>query len=421
VARVPAKMLTDAPTYVREGLKPAWLEELQNVDLRELPDVGYGAHNGAERGLTTSDTLLELLASPEIASKRIVWRRYDHQVGTNTVIGPGSDAAVIRIKDTTKALAMATDGNAAYAYLDPYAGGAIAVCEAARNVACTGAKPIALTNCLNFGNPEKPEGYFQLKEAIRGMADAARALGLPVISGNVSLYNESTGEAIWPTPVVGCVGLLEDVERAVPSGFQRDGDVVMLIGWQSHVGESGRGDGSNGASAAHPTVEAIEGLLNARRASLAGSEYLRETRGVVVGMPAINLIEAVKLQQFLLDCGTKGLLASAHDISGGGLATALAECCNAKERGMIGGPVQIARFDEALFGESQSRVVVSCDLANEAAVLAAAENAGVRALRLGVVGGERLTFGPIDVSVADLRAVYESGLPRALEGVTANV
>src|SRR5438477_3901861 len=277
VARVPAKTLTDAPTYVREGVKPQWLAELQNVDLRDLPYVGAGANNGAGRGMTASETLLELLRSPEIASKRIIWRQYDHQVGTNTVIGPGSDAAVIRIKGTTKALAMATDGNAAYTYLDPYAGGAIAVCEAARNVACTGAKPIALTNCLNFGNPEKPEVYFQLKEAIRGMADAARALGLPVISGNVSLYNESSGEAIWPTPVVGCVGLLEDVERAVPSGFQRDGDVVMLIGWQSHVGGNHRGDGANGATATHPAVEAIEVLLNARRASLAGSEYLRAT------------------------------------------------------------------------------------------------------------------------------------------------
>jgi phosphoribosylformylglycinamidine synthase len=315
---------------------------------------------------------------------------------------------------------MATDGNAAYTYLDPYAGGAIAVCEAARNVACTGAKPIALTNCLNFGNPEKPEVYFQLKEAIRGMADAARALGLPVISGNVSLYNESSGDAIWPTPVVGCVGLLENVERVVPSWFQRDGDVVMLIGWQSHVGESRGSDGVNGASATHPAVEAIEGLLNARRASLAGSEYLRETRRVVLGMPALNLIEAVKLQAFLADCCAKGTLSSAHDISAGGLAAALAECCIAHDRGMLGDAIDIARYDEALFGESQSRVVVSCHPADQAAVIAAAENAGVRALRLGVVGGEGLTFGSIDVSITGLRAAYESGLPHALEGITAN-
>jgi phosphoribosylformylglycinamidine (FGAM) synthase-like enzyme len=160
----------------------------------------------------------------------MVWRQYDHQVGTNTVIGPGSDAAVLRIKHTKKAIAVATDGNAAYTYLDPYAGGAIAVAEAARNVACTGARPLAMTNCLNFGNPEKPEVYYQLSEAIRGMSDAARALDLPVISGNVSLYNETNGEAIWPTPVVGVVGLIEDVERVVPMGFRGEGDSVLVAG-----------------------------------------------------------------------------------------------------------------------------------------------------------------------------------------------
>ena len=247
VACLPARVLVDAPSYVREAEKPRWLSELQARDLALLPDLTdsgndvarpsartgqAGSRDGDITGIsgqTANGALIRLLAEPEIASKRIVWRQYDHQVGTNTVVGPGSDAAVIRIKGTQKALAMATDGNGAYTYLEPYAGGAIAVAEAARNVACTGARPIAMTDCLNFGNPEKPDVYYQLREAVRGMADAARALGIPVISGNVSLYNESNGEPISPTPVAGVVGLLEDAGAGVPMGFTLAGDVALLV------------------------------------------------------------------------------------------------------------------------------------------------------------------------------------------------
>jgi phosphoribosylformylglycinamidine synthase len=389
VVRVPAKLLVDAPTYVRDGVKPRWLDELQSVDLTVLPDIGTHAYNGSEQAHVTSDVLLELLASPEIASKRIIWRQYDHQVGTNTVVGPGSDAAVIRIKGTRKAIAISTDGNAAYTYLDPYAGGAIAVAEAARNVACAGAKPIAMTNCLNFGNPEKPDVYYQLSEAIRGMADAAKVLSIPVISGNVSLYNETNGEAIWPTPVVGVVGLLEDAERAVPSGFQTGGDVVLIAGAAAASGD------------------------------LAGSALLA-TRGMVAGRPRIDLDAERRLQVFLAEAAAAGLLRSAHDVSSGGLAVALAESCIAGDVGLDAHMAEAAD-DVTGFGETQSRAVVSCTPADVHSLASLAERIGVPIERAGVVGGDRLWLGAIDLPVSALRDAYESGMPRALEGVAANV
>ncbi len=417
IARVPAKLLTAAPTYVREGVKPPWLTELQEYGLSAVPDAGVGAYNGSERALTTSDILLALLACPEIASKRIIWRQYDHQVGTNTVVGPGSDAAVIRIKadargGTRKALAMATDGNAAYTFLDPYAGGAIAVAEAARNVACTGAKPVAMTNCLNFGNPEKPEVYYQLKEAIRGMADAARALGIPVISGNVSLYNETNGEPIWPTPVVGVVGLLDDVDRVVPIGFTREGDAVMLVGGAPEPGRDGASRESPEETVPSPSLEE----------ALAGSEYLRLLHGIVAGRPRIDLDAAARLQRFLLAASAGGLLRSAHDVSMGGLAVAVAECCMDADSGLDGEALGAGRrLHAALFGETQSRVVVSCDAADEPHLRELARDHGLPIMRIGRTGGDRLRLGPIDVALEDARRAYESGLPRALDGVTANV
>ena len=411
VAAIPAKLLTDAPTYVREAVQPEWLTELQQVDLTSLPDVGHDAYNGSERATIVSDTLLELLASPEIASKRLVWRQYDHQVGTNTVVGPGSDAAVIRIKGTKKALAIATDGNAAYTYLDPYVGGAIAVAEAARNVACTGARPIGMTNCLNFGNPEKPEVYFQLKEAIRGMADAAKALGIPVISGNVSLYNETNGEAIWPTPVVGMVGLIEDVDRVVPMGFQDDGDRIVILSPApikdliTHPEERG----------AIPIERHEIGV-----AAFAGSEVLQRTTGVVAGKPVADEYAERNLMTFLLEASSRGLIRSAHDVSSGGLCAALAECCIAGSRGadFAGNP----SFEpEDLFGESHSFVILSCTSVAWTDLLALANSSLMHISLAGVVGGERLRIGGIDLRLNELRNAYAAGLGRALEGVTANV
>jgi phosphoribosylformylglycinamidine synthase len=394
VASLPVSLLTEPPLYVREGVKPRWLEELQAYDLAALPDVAATAvardrvaASGNGRMPDVVSLLLSLLSSPEVASSRYVWRQYDHQVGTNTVIGPGSDAAVIRVKGTQRAIALSTDGDGRMCFLDPFAGGAMAVAEAARNVVCAGAEPAAVTDCLNFGNPEKPEVYYQLEQAIRGMAAACEKLGTPVVSGNVSLYNETSGEAVYPTPVVGMLGLIDDVDRAVPMGFKREGDDVFLIG----VG-SLRGD------AAH----------------LAGSEYLKQTHGVVAGQPAIDLDHEVAVQRLCLEAARQGSVASAHDCSRGGLAVALSECVIAGGLGLDASAVTVeGRLDAALFGEAASRIVVSTPDAPALEKLARAHEVPV--LRLGRVADVRLLLGShIDVTIESLRDAYESGLPRAL-------
>ena len=307
---------------------------------------------------------------------------------TNTVIGPGSDAAVIRVKGTRKAIALTTDGDGRACYLDPYVGGALAVAEAARNLVCTGAEPIALTDCLNFGNPEKPDVYYQLEQSIRGMAAASKALGIPVVSGNASLYNETSGDAVYPTPVVGMLGLIEDVERVVPMGFQAEGDQVFLLGADALRGEP---------------------------AGLAGSELLKLLHdGLVAGQPRIDLALEVRVQRFCLEAAGRGLLASAHDCSRGGLAVALAECCFESGLGLDAPAVAVeGRVDAALFGEAPSRIVVSTRDGETLAALALEHD--VPLARLGRVGGDRLALGGhVDVAIADLRRVYEEGLPQAL-------
>ncbi len=400
VARLPVALLTDPPTYVRDGVKPRWLDELQSYDLAALPDIASAGgdlkvaptepSNLEPRTLNFDSPgaiLLALLSTPEVASKRWVWRQYDHQVLTNTVVGPGSDAAVMRIKGTTKAIALSTDGDGRMCYLDPYAGGAMAVAEAARNVACAGAEPLAVTDCLNFGNPEKPEVYYQLEQCVRGMAEACRVLGVPVVSGNVSLYNETNGEAVYPTPVAGVLGLIEDVTRVVPMAFQRDGDAVLLLG----------------------------GGLRGHANELAGSEYLKLAHGLIAGRPRIDLDLEVRLQRLVLEAARRGLLRSAHDCSRGGLAVALAECCIAGGRGLAASAARIeGRLDAALFGEAPSRIVVSTS--DSEALAALARERDVPFASLGIVAGDRLVLGDdIDIAVDDLRVAYEEGLPRALD------
>ena len=390
VVRLPVSLLTEPPQYVREGVKPRWLDDLQSYDLTALPDIARDAGGGVQLNAPTT-ALLQLLATPEIASKRLVWRQYDHQVLTNTVVGPGSDAAVMRVKGTNRAIALSTDGDGRMCFLDPYAGGAMAVAEAARNVVCAGAEPVALTDCLNFGNPEKPEVYYQLEQAIRGMAEACEKLGTPVVSGNVSLYNETSGEAVYPTPVVGMLGVIDDVSRVVPMAFQREGVDVLLLG-----------------------VASLRGDAN----DLAGSEYLKLFHdGLVAGRPRIDLDLEVRVQRLVLAAARAGLLSSAHDCSRGGLAVALAESCIAGDAGVDASAVAIeGRLDAALFGEAPSRIVVST--ADAAAIERLAREHDVPFARLGRVAGVRLRIGAqADVPVADLRAEYEGGLPRAL-GVT---
>ena len=383
----PVGTLTDAPQYRLNGVKAQWLTELQQCDLSELPLPDE----------SPSDVLLKLLASPNIASKEWVYRQYDHQVQTNTVAAPGADAAVLRVKGTNKGLALSTDGNGRLCYLDPFVGGMIAVAEACRNVSCTGAEPIALTDCLNFGNPEKPETYYQLEQCIQGMAEACRVLDVPVISGNVSLYNETQGEGIHPTPIIGCLGLLEDVRVNVGIGFQQKGDLIVLLG------------------APEPSDDA---------SSLAGSEYLELIHDLVAGRPSLDIEAEAALQRACRGLVEGNVINSAHDCSEGGLAVALAESCIAGGLGAecgadtsLGVALAMAdnRWDSILFGEAQSRIVVSLPEESVSALEGICAREGVDWCRLGNVNGSRLTIaGMIDLSLAELEGVWRSALQEAL-------
>jgi phosphoribosylformylglycinamidine (FGAM) synthase-like enzyme len=342
--------------------------------------------------------LLRLLASPNIASKRWITRQYDHQVLTNTVVNPGEgDAAVLRLRGTRRGIALTTDCNGRYCYLDPYAGGAIAVAEAARNIVCSGATPVAVTDCLNFGNPEKLDVYFQLEQAIRGMAAACEAFGTPVISGNVSLYNETSGEAVYPTPVVGMLGVLDDVEQRLGLACRRPGDAVYVLA---------------------PGDAVRNGALSGAAGALAGSEYLAVIHGQVAGRPCIDLEAERRVQAVCLEAAQRGLLSAAHDCADGGLTVALAESCIAGGLGLDASALSIdGRRDAALFGEQQSRIVVALAEPAAAALEEIAARHGVAALRLGTVGGDRLRVaGVIDLPVDALRRCYEAGLPVLLAG-----
>jgi len=349
-ADVPNRALTDdAPLYERpfvEPVNPAASEDV--LALPPPPDLG--------------EALLRLLASPSIASKRWVYRQYDSTVRTNTMVGPGSDAAVVRIKGTTKALALKVDGNGRYCWLDARAGARLAVAEACRNVVAAGATPIGATNCLNFGNPEKPEIMGQLVAAIAGLGEACRALGVPITGGNVSLYNETEGQGIYPTPVLGVVGLLEDADKALTSWFKREGDAVFLLG--------------------------------DTREDLGGSEFLKVVHGKVAGPPpGLDLEEEKRLQALVVEAAGAGLLLSAHDPSDGGLAVALAECAFAREEPGLGGRFDLPgrlRPDVLLFSESPSRMIVTTR--DEARLRAAAFRHRVPCVGLGTVGGDRLVL-----------------------------
>ncbi len=379
-AEAPVRLLTDAPLYRPGGSKPKGLMELQRYDLDSVPLPPEGAE----------PVLLRLLASPNIAAKQWVYRQYDHQVQTNTVQGPGGDAAVMRIKGSSRGIALSTDGNGRLCYLDPQAGGMIAVAEACRNVACTGAVPIALTDCLNFGNPERPDIYYQLEECVKGMARASEALSAPVVSGNVSLYNESQGEAIYPTPIIGALGLLDDVGLQVGAGFTRTGDAVVLLG----AGEvAGRAD------------------------ALAGSEYLELVHGLVAGRPSIDLDLEVRLQSACVRLIRKGIIRSAHDCSDGGLAVAIAECCILGGLGFDGEFKVNGRWDAALFGEAQSRIVVSLSPDLVPALGEICDVEGVPWIALGRTGGGSLRMGGrIDLKLERVGDAWRNALERAITG-----
>ncbi len=322
VAEIPADAIAEgAPRYERPSAPPSYQEHLQALNLDALPDIKDG-----------TDALWQLLASPTIASKRWVYRQYDHMVGTNTVVLPGSDAAVVRIKRTGKALAMTTDGNSRYCLLNPYMGGSLAVAEAARNVVCSGAKPLAVTDCLNFGNPERPDIMWQFIMSVEGIAEACRAFDVPVVSGNVSLYNETNGLSIYPTPILGMVGLIEREEDITTQWFKQAGDVILLIG---------------------ETKE-----------DLGGTEYLKVMHSREQGMPPwLDLEQEHAVQQAVLTLIQNGWVQSAHDCSEGGLLVTLAECCLTHPLAPLGAKICLnqerLRLDALLFGESPSRIVIS--------------------------------------------------------------
>jgi phosphoribosylformylglycinamidine synthase II len=378
VAHIPISALTQqAPVYHRPAERPKRYDQLEHLDLSKISEP---ADLGA--------TLKLLLGSPNIASKEWVYRQYDHFVRSNTIVAPGADAAVIRVKGTEKGLALTVDGNSRYCYLDPYVGGALAVAEAARNLACVGARPIGLTDCLNFGSPENPEVMWQFSQVIQGMRDACIALKVPVVSGNVSFYNETDGVPIHPTPTVGMVGLLAKVERVVTPWFKSPGDVVVLLG--------------------------------RTREELGGSEYLKVVHGLVKGTPPwIDLRLEHAVQSCCVEAIDKGLLRSAHDISDGGLAVALAGCCVSGPDKPLGVRIErreMIRADAFLFSESQSRVVVSLEEKNlgQLRELASAHNVPIQVI--GAVGGTRLVIQPLlQLPVDELRTIWSGGLTSRLK------
>ncbi|MGE3962315.1 MAG: phosphoribosylformylglycinamidine synthase subunit PurL [Dehalococcoidia bacterium] len=373
VARIPIGILVDPPQYPPEGVRPAGLDAVQGEDLGAQADVA-----------DASATLLRLLASENIASRRWIYRQYDHQVQNNTVVKPGGDAAVIRLKGSTKGVAAATDCNGRMLSLDPRTGAAMAVAEACRNVVATGARPAALTDCLNFGNPEKPDVAWQLEEAILGLSEAARVLGAPVISGNASLYNEAPRGAIIPTPGIGVVGVIQDVSTRLTIA-PSEGEAIVLLG----------------AEVAQPAC------------TLAGSEYQALTLGRQAGLPVIDLAHEARVQNLVLDLHERGLLTAAHDLADGGLAVALAEMCVAAGAGIDASGVEVgARVDGALFGEAPSRFLVATRSAET--VVEFARGHGVAATVLGAVGGDRVRLGPVDVALGDATREWSEGLDRAL-------
>ena len=376
VADVPARSLADdGPVYTRPMAAPADVEDAIGDDptfatVTTPPDEAF----------------LAVLGSPNVASKRWVWEQYDSIVQGGTVLSPGADAALVRIEGTLKALALSTDGKGRFGALDPYLGAAHAVAEAARNVACTGATPLAITNCLNFGNPERPEVMWQFAQSVRGIADACRAFETPVTGGNVSFYNESGSSAIWPTPVIGMLGLIEDYRLAVRSGFTGNGSWIYLLG------------------------ETF--------AELGGSEFAEVVLGSVGGRPpALDLERERRLHRLLIGASRSDLLESAHDCAEGGIAIALAESAIAGGSGFAATLPGDQPGHVGMFSESASRAVVSVAPERATELEDAAAEAGVPFARLGETGGPGVVFdGLFETTVAEIAAVYEDAIPKLLAG-----
>ena len=390
VGTVPAGHLTDAPAYEREVVRPAYLDEVQKFDPAGLPEPE-----------DYNEVLLKMLSHPNGRSRRSIYNQYDHQVGTDTVVLPGADAAVMRIKGTKRGFAITTDGRGRHCFLDPRGGGAATVAEAYRNLSCVGAEPVAVTDCLNFGSPEKPDGYYQLAECIEGMSEACEAFGTPVVSGNVSLFNETDRGAIYPTPTVGMVGVFEDVNRHATPAFKREGDLVVAIGkgWRS---------------------------------GLAGSDYLEVVHGKVAGVPSEPEVTVEKEYSDLVRrLVSEGVVDTAHDVSGGGEIVALAEMALAGNIGLEFDEVEIepmlngvgGRGDVALFGEVGARFLVAIPPERWEDLQGAL--AQVPYDSIAVTGGDRLCVpGLVDVSLNELREAHDQdlfGVPGEVVGGTEAV
>jgi phosphoribosylformylglycinamidine synthase len=375
VADMPVKALVDeCPVYDKPSKEPAYYGENAAVDTAAYEEV-----------TDLTGALEKVLASPTVASKEWVYNQYDYMVRTSTAVQPGSDAAVVTIRGTRKALAMTTDCNGRYVYLDPEVGGRIAVAEAARNIVCSGAEPLAVTDNLNFGNPEKPEVFWQLEKSADGMSEACVVLNTPVIGGNVSLYNENAKGAIYPTPVIGMVGLIHDIDHITTQGFKAEGDVIILVG--------------------------------ETKAELGGSELQYVLQGAAAGRPPeINLATEKKVLDAVLGAIQKGLVASAHDLSEGGIAVAVAESCIS---GRLGAEVALSselRADHLLFSESQSRILLSAKPEQAAALQALLTEQGVVHAQIGNVKGSSLTISVngkagIQAPVQQLEKVWKDAIP----------
>ena len=365
-----------APVYYRETAEPEYLFETRNYPLDKLPQPG-----------NLSETFLKVFSSPNIVSKKWVYEQYDSMVRTNTVVGPGCDAAVIRIKGTKKALAIKTDCNGRYVYLNPKEGTKIAVAESARNVVCSGGVPLAITNCLNFGNPYKPEIYWQFSKAIEGMGEACRYFNTPVTGGNVSFYNESPDTSVYPTPVIGMVGLIEDCENIMTSYFKNEDDLIYILG------------------------EDFE--------EIGGSEYLKVIHKVVAGEPPkIDLEKEKQLHEVVLGLIGKKLINSAHDVSDGGIITALAECCVMNEAKPLGAEISLdvtTREDFTFFSESQSRVIVSVlpEKKDEFDAFILAKN--FRVSQIGKVGGKSFLINDHRMNLLLLSNIYYNTISKLMD------
>ncbi|MHB8580791.1 MAG: phosphoribosylformylglycinamidine synthase subunit PurL [Ignavibacteriaceae bacterium] len=365
-----------APVYYRNSKEPEYLKEVRAFDFSTLP---------VPKNL--SETFLKVFSSPNIVSKRWVYEQYDSMVRTNTIVGPGSDSAVIYIKENNKALAVKTDCNSRYVYLNPKEGTKIAVAESARNIVCSGGVPLAITNCLNFGNPYKPEMYWQFKEAINGMGEACRFFDTPVTGGNVSFYNESPNVAVYPTPTIGMVGLIENLKNITTSFFKDENDLIFILG------------------------EDFE--------ELGGSEYVKVIHGKVAGdSPNINLAVEKNLHDTLLQLINEGFIKSAHDISEGGVVAALAECCIINQEKLIGAEITIpvkTREDFSIFSESQSRIIISISEVNRNKVVKILEERNQPFYFAGKTGGKNFIFNKkFTFELTQLSDIYYNTISRIM-------